>query len=537
MASTNFIPGTVITSEWLNEVDEGIFETLPTLALKLYGDAVFVGTGGDDSVAVQAFVDANKGKTLIIKSATFAGLLLSGSTYNNTKLYVQNHTLSTRPNASTNNWAGAAWVGLALQSCDNITLDYNGSGNRTAQPDEEHCHNVVIAGCSNVLIPRFSVREVRGDGLYMCQSNPFASSTTNTNVNIGAFSAYNVAADGRNALSVIACSGMSIGSFLSSNVGGTVGGIGQPGGFDIEPNYPYQIVEDVSVGAMTVSAPAGSCISLAGQTISGGYNIRRVNLGAISSVNTRGASATQGTYALLLLRCQDVTVRGSATHTLASNGVAVYIDNAKRISTDINVAQAEIGVILGLASFVTESPNLRFTVSSYATAGIRSVGVTYSRVLGRVWGATSGSSTFAVQVRANSRSVTQSRVIYSVDTPYDGTNARGYVHGNGSGGDLVTFTNSAIQDCSVDGYASWTVAIDGFGVAGIRKRDIIGITDVLAMPSDGGWTQGDFVNKSNPSKDGNNMTILGWTRLTTGTGNVSGTDWAICYVSHVSPAA
>ncbi len=32
MASTNFIPGTVITSEWLNEVDEGIFETLPSIS-------------------------------------------------------------------------------------------------------------------------------------------------------------------------------------------------------------------------------------------------------------------------------------------------------------------------------------------------------------------------------------------------------------------------------------------------------------------------------------------------------------------------
>jgi hypothetical protein len=32
------------------------------------------------------------------------------------------------------------------------------------------------------------------------------------------------------------------------------------------------------------------------------------------------------------------------------------------------------------------------------------------------------------------------------------------------------------------------------------------------------------------------MVVLGWSRLTTGSNHVSGTDWAICHVSHVTPA-
>lgn len=56
------------------------------------------------------------------------------------------------------------------------------------------------------------------------------------------------------------------------------------------------------------------------------------------------------------------------------------------------------------------------------------------------------------------------------------------------------------------------------------------------MPTSGTFNAGDIVHKTNPSIDGNNMVLSGWIRLTTGSGNVLGTDWAAQYVSHVSPA-
>lgn len=57
-----------------------------------------------------------------------------------------------------------------------------------------------------------------------------------------------------------------------------------------------------------------------------------------------------------------------------------------------------------------------------------------------------------------------------------------------------------------------------------------------SMPAAGTYVIGSFVKNSNPSIDGSNMIIFGWVRLTTGTGHVSGTDWAIVYGSHTSPA-
>jgi hypothetical protein len=64
----------------------------------------------------------------------------------------------------------------------------------------------------------------------------------------------------------------------------------------------------------------------------------------------------------------------------------------------------------------------------------------------------------------------------------------------------------------------------------------IRITTATAKPTTGFYRAGDIVINSAPSKDGNNMTLFGWSRLTTGYGHTSGTDWAIMYISHVSPA-
>lgn len=56
-----------------------------------------------------------------------------------------------------------------------------------------------------------------------------------------------------------------------------------------------------------------------------------------------------------------------------------------------------------------------------------------------------------------------------------------------------------------------------------------------AMPTTGYYRAGDVVLNSAPALDGNNLAIYGWLRLVTGTAHVSGTDWAIMRVSHVSP--
>jgi hypothetical protein len=62
------------------------------------------------------------------------------------------------------------------------------------------------------------------------------------------------------------------------------------------------------------------------------------------------------------------------------------------------------------------------------------------------------------------------------------------------------------------------------------------VKNATAMPTTGEYARGDFIFNTQPSIDGSNMIILGWMRLITGTSHVSGTDWAVCRVSHVSPA-
>jgi hypothetical protein len=56
------------------------------------------------------------------------------------------------------------------------------------------------------------------------------------------------------------------------------------------------------------------------------------------------------------------------------------------------------------------------------------------------------------------------------------------------------------------------------------------------MPAAGYYTAGEVVYNTAPALDGNNMFILGWSRLTTGSAHVAGTDWALIRASHVSPA-
>ena len=52
-----------------------------------------------------------------------------------------------------------------------------------------------------------------------------------------------------------------------------------------------------------------------------------------------------------------------------------------------------------------------------------------------------------------------------------------------------------------------------------------------AVPASGTWAKGDYVRKSNPVEAGGagaKYVILGWVRITDGTGNTLNTDWLEC---------
>lgn len=68
------------------------------------------------------------------------------------------------------------------------------------------------------------------------------------------------------------------------------------------------------------------------------------------------------------------------------------------------------------------------------------------------------------------------------------------------------------------------------------KGSLIELTATALPNSAGSFTQGDRVKRTDQALDASNMLLIGYHRLTTGSGGVVGTDWANMRVSHVSPS-
>jgi hypothetical protein len=104
----------------------------------------------------------------------------------------------------------------------------------------------------------------------------------------------------------------------------------------------------------------------------------------------------------------------------------------------------------------------------------------------------------------------------------DGTELNGSVSNN------VIEITPALTNSSNLMSASVAIKNNTFG----RKEQFL-----TSVPTSGTYTVGDFVWNITPALDANSMFILGWSRATTGSGHVIGTDWLRAYVSQLSPAA
>lgn len=81
-----------------------------------------------------------------------------------------------------------------------------------------------------------------------------------------------------------------------------------------------------------------------------------------------------------------------------------------------------------------------------------------------------------------------------------------------------------------------SINADGWSGQANWLDNMITIHGTTGQPSLGTWKQGDQALRTNTSIDSNNMLLHGYKRLTGGSGNVSGTDWATLQISTVSPA-
>ena len=461
----------------------------------------------DDTAAIQAAIDAGKGKTVLIPDGVFvhAGVRLSGSSYDGTTIMCYGE-LKLRARVASEVTYGGAFVGLIIKDCDNVTLFYRGHGNRTNQPNNEHCHLVGIAGATNFHAPMFQAREVRGDGLYVSQSDWLSESRVPSHIYLGQVLVTNSEDDGRNAISIISVDSMVIDSLISVRVGGAVGGAHMPGGLDIEPDSPYHTVNDVAVHSLHVITAGVTGFAVQGRAVTndgaGDWNTSRVNIGdAVVRLTGPGGS-------VFLNRAFDL----KANVTITASGPAkqaLLIDNLDRpnVKAFIRGPSIRVGLNVGHDGWVSDF-SIDVDVHGYTAHGLEACGVQRGKFVGRISGATSANSTFAIQTRSNHRAITQRHVIYSVDTPFDGSNARAF---RNEPGDAVTFTMCRWQDSDVTGYASFPVTFENL-TEGIAKASLAGVTEGTAAPSSGTWNVGDMVYNTTPGNGAN----AGWVCLATG---------------------
>lgn len=96
-----------------------------------------------------------------------------------------------------------------------------------------------------------------------------------------------------------------------------------------------------------------------------------------------------------------------------------------------------------------------------------------------------------------------------------------------------TAANAGVSFNGTEGRVEGICAFESYGANPIRRTGLRS----PGTPSSGRYVAGEFLWNNGPALDGSNMSILGWSRITTGSAHVMGTDWARANASHVSPAA
>jgi hypothetical protein len=483
------------------------------------------GTGtSDDTAFIQAAIDENKGGTILFPANyTFlcAGVTLNGAAYNGTTLIFEGWMLL-KPDGGAANFGGA-WVGLLLQQCDGVTVYGKFNGNRANMTAREQIFCLGLAGATNVRLPRTEVKEIRGDGIYIGQSNWQASSTTTTGVICGQIIGSNSADDGRNIISIISASNVDIEYVYSQGIGGVIDGVTEPGGIDIEPDNGYETCNNIRIGYADIITAGSSGLSVSGKSVSGDDANRDWNCFGIKIDNcnilltgTSGASIE----GLAFTRVADLKVKGSISYNTVT-GVGPTHDYCQRVELDWTVANVTVGVWLGPNDFV-EDFSLNLKASGFSIAALRTTGIARGRMFGRA-GSSTGAGAYAVQCHNNGRSITQVDASYSIDAPYDGAMARSF---RNEVGNQVTYgAGCVLQNCDATGYA---LACDAM----IAMSNVLGLTSQSSIPTSGSWSEGQFVTNSQPVQSAGRY-ILGWSRLNSGSNNVLNNDWSQAFVAYV----
>lgn len=484
---------------------------------------------GDATAAIMRAINANKGGLVIIDAGMVyqvAGLFLNDTSYNGTTIRCDGW-LKLLPDGGAANFGGA-WVGLLVGAADRITLQgLKFDGNRAGMTAREQIFCVGVAGASNADLGKLKFKEMRGDGLYVGQANWQASSATASNIEIDSIIAANSADDGRNAVTINSVSGLRLGYLYSNQVGGVIGAATEPGGIDIEPDQGYQSCTDILVGEANVITAGASGVGVFGKSASGNdanadWNCSRITFGKINlrRTGTSGAGLSGSGFT----RCADLTIVDGTYTFNSTRGAGPMHDLSQRVKANWRVSNVTYGAWAGATGTLQDS-RIEVTATNFSVAALRTTSTLQCDFPVKAAASAAG-TVFAVQTLANGRgAITQTETHYTVDAPYDGNMARAF---RNEPGDTVTYgQGTEVRGGDWTGYANPSVTID----ATIPRRDVRGLLQTTAMPTSGAWAAGDFVQCVPANTGTAGKVLLGWVRLTTGTGQVAGTDWDNVYAT------
>ena len=413
-----------------------------------------------------------------------AGILLSGSTYNGTTIVVDG-TFKLKASGGASNF-GRAWVGIIVKDSDNVTVFVRDSdGNRSNQPSLQWIHILGFAGTTNSKVPYFVAREIRGDGIYVGQSDWLSNSTNCSKLSLGKIIGYNSADDGRNLVSIISCDDWTLDSLDSYQIGGNVGAL-MPGGLDIEPDHAYQSVKRGKIG--TVRAVTAGTSGLAIQGIAGTNVTTNITVESATVINTAAPSLGSGDVPGVLSQTDNGPLIRNSQHVAIE--LRSYFTNA--YGNGVTVTNSDYVKVKGTASHCRSGANIAISAEDVSGTGVRyseidvavddisrygfQVGkVTKTKIKGSARAPVTGyytSSLFGVIAILHA----QTDCEYSVDVEASPSWVRSY---RNDATTPATFTRSGIRDCNLQG--TWAGVLEQVGDMQIPRYNVRGVTDRPAM--------------------------------------------------------
>lgn len=285
------------------------------------------------------------------------GIIIDGAGW--LKFYGNGGTQQNKPD---NIVTGADYC-IYLNGLSNAELSLKVDGNSATKRDNEQIHSIGMFGGKNISMPKLRFKNTRGDGLYITQGNGNVESAIPENVNIDFIESINETFDGRNAISVISVNGLNITTMVSLRHGGMVGGVYQPGGLDIEPNYYFQKCYNITVKSYRALCAGSQGLTIAGKQATGDFGEFCVKNVHFDNVDVELTDIGRNRADVILINgVNDVFVKGFAKTTALYTGdyVGLHVVGATGVDANVTTRRCKHAAWLGYTPVL----GLRNTYSS-----------------------------------------------------------------------------------------------------------------------------------------------------------------------------